>query len=259
VLVLAIAFAVALLIPLVTRGSYDRLLSVDWKWGGFLFSGLAIQIVLEYYTLPRARWDDLGLGLLLFSYVCILAFCARNLVLRGMGIVLIGVACNAVAITVNQGMPVKIPASWGASELTRATVKHQPQQPDDKLIFLTDIIVLNSPFDTVISFGDLIIAVGLCDVAYHASRRRKSRRRTAIDLPAIESETAATPDIDLVLDEPDAVVAHDVILMPDAGDEPPFVLSADEAPAVTSGNGNGVAHDVLEGTNDARVVDVRGS
>jgi hypothetical protein len=232
VLVLAIAVAVALLIPLLTRGSYDRLLSVEWKWGGLLFAGLGIQIAFEYYTLPRARWDDLGFVLLLLSYALILAFCGRNLVVRGMGIVMIGVACNAIAIAANQGMPVKILPSWNNSELAQPTVKHQPQQPGDNLIFLTDIIVLDSPLDTVISFGDLILLVGICDVAYHASRRRKPRPRAAIDLTEGDVSASAPMTSDLVID----------------------LVSSN-----ANGERNGLAHDTLERADDPRVVDIRGS
>src|SRR5713101_637509 len=101
--------------------------------------------------------------LLVASCVLILAFAARNLVLRGMGIVLIGIACNALVITANQGMPVKIPPEWKNETWTQATVKHHPQQADDKLRFLSDIIVLKGRFDSVLSFGDLILLVGLCD------------------------------------------------------------------------------------------------
>jgi hypothetical protein len=190
VLVLLIALAVALLVPLVTRGSYKRLLAVEWHLGWLLFAGLAIQIFLEYVELPRDRWHDVGFGLLVASYVLILGFCARNLVLRGMGIVMIGIACNAVVITLNQGMPVKIPADWRTNEMwAEPTVKHHPQQPDDKLRFLSDIIVLEEPYNTVLSFGDLILAVGLIDVAYHASRKPKRRTRT-IDLRDDEPEPA---------------------------------------------------------------------
>ncbi len=183
-LVYAIAIVVALVIPLLTRGSYSRLFGVRWRFGLVLFAGLAIQIALEYVTIPRDHWHDVGFGLLVASYVLILAFAARNLVLRGMGIVFIGIACNALVITLNQGMPVKIPAEWRDKSWTQATVKHHPQQPDDKLRFLSDIIVLKSPFDSVLSFGDLILAVGLCDVAYNASRKprlrgsRKPKRNT---------------------------------------------------------------------------------
>ncbi len=175
-LVYAIAIVVALAIPLVTRGSYSRMIAVRWRFGLVLFLGLAIQIVLEYVTIPREHWHDLGFGLLVASYVLILAFAARNLVIRGMGIVFIGIACNALVITVNQGMPFKIPAEWRNESWTQPTVKHHLQQPDDKLRFLSDIIVVKQPFDSVLSFGDLILAVGLCDVAYNVSRKAKRRR-----------------------------------------------------------------------------------
>ena len=187
-LVLAIAVAIALVIPLLTRGSYTRLLRVEWHWAWLLFAGLAIQIFLEYSLIPKEHWHDWGFGLLVASYVMILGFAGRNFVLRGMGIVIIGIVCNAVVITANQGMPVKIPVEWQHEAWAKPTVKHHIQQPDDNLRFLSDIIVLKHPFDTVLSFGDLIIAVGLCDVAYNASRRPKKRRALHVDLAARERE-----------------------------------------------------------------------
>jgi hypothetical protein len=194
VLVLAIAVVLALIIPAVTGGSYTRLLDVKWRFGPLLFLGLAIQIFLEFYDLPVKYWHNVGFGLLVASYVLVLAFAARNLVIRGMGVVLIGISCNALVIVANQGMPVKIPAAWTAdanNEWVEPTVKHHPQQPDDRLRFLSDIIVLNEPFDTVISFGDLILAVGLCDVAFHASR--KPKRRGVRPSRASEAEPSPAP------------------------------------------------------------------
>jgi hypothetical protein len=178
-LVLGIAIAAAALIPLVTRGSYARLIRTEIHWGWLLGVGLAIQLGLEYVTIPREYWHNVGFGLLVASYVLILAFCARNLVLRGMGIVLIGIACNALVIGLNQGMPVKFPPRSRNRAFALTTVKHHPQQHGEKLLVLSDIIVLPHPYDSVMSFGDLILAVGLCDVAYHASRNPRRRRRKA--------------------------------------------------------------------------------
>jgi hypothetical protein len=172
-LVLGIAVAIALVLPLVTGGSYARLVMTGWRWAPLLFVGLFLQLLLEYLPIPESRYDDVGFGLLALSYVCILTFCAANVLLRGMTIVLIGVACNALVIFVNQGMPVDVPPSWAAETWVEPTIKHHPQEPDDKLMFLGDIIVLNEPFSAVISFGDLILAVGLCDVTYWASRKPK--------------------------------------------------------------------------------------
>src|SRR5689334_21150858 len=120
-LALGLALLVALLVPLFTHGSYKRLLATDVHWGWILTAGLAIQIVLEFASPPRRYWHSFGFGLLVASYVLVLAFCARNLVLRGMSIVLIGVACNALVIVANQGMPVKFPPEWRNQTWTQAT------------------------------------------------------------------------------------------------------------------------------------------
>ena len=191
-LVLGIAVAVALLIPLLTRGSYTRLLNTSWRWPALLFLGLGIQIYLEYATIPREHWHDWGFGLLVASYVLLLGFACRNVVIRGMGVVIIGIACNAVVIVANQGMPVKIPAKYLNEPWAQATVKHHPQQHDDKLRFLSDIIVLDHPWNTVLSFGDLILAVGLCDVAYNASRKPKRRSSLTLDVrdPVVDEAIA---------------------------------------------------------------------
>jgi hypothetical protein len=175
-LALGIAVAVAMLIPLLTRGSYHRLVMTPWRWGALLFGGLALQLVLEFADVPESRWHDVGFGMLVASYVLIVGFCAGNLVLKGMAIVLIGVACNAIVITVNQGMPVEVPPDWENEAWVEPTIKHHPKTDDDRLLFLADIIVLREPFDTVISFGDLILAFGLWDVTFHASRRPRRHR-----------------------------------------------------------------------------------
>jgi hypothetical protein len=195
-----LALGIALLVPLVTNGSYRRLLDKPWRWGGFLVAGLAIQVALDVLPFPKARWHDLGYVLLVLSYVFLLCFCGRNVVMRGMSVVLVGVALNALVITVNQGMPVKVPADWQRDHRVEDSIKHHPQDDGDHLIVISDIIVLRSPFDTVLSFGDLILAVGLCDVTYQASRRqrrRASRPRAARPEVAEEPERVHVPIVDM--------------------------------------------------------------
>src|SRR5690242_20602726 len=81
------ALAVALLVPLVTRGSYARLFEKPWRWGSFLFAGLLIQVGLDVLPIPKSHWHDLGFGLLVVSYVLLLGFCGRNVLMQGMSIV----------------------------------------------------------------------------------------------------------------------------------------------------------------------------
>jgi hypothetical protein len=56
------------------------------------------------------------------------------------------------------------------------TVKHRQERHDDLLKVLDDHILLPRPFDTVVSFGDLVMATGICELSYYASRRRYTRR-----------------------------------------------------------------------------------
>jgi hypothetical protein len=209
-LALGIAVVLALLVPLVTGGSYTRLVMTNWRWSAALFAGLGLQLALEFLPIPQSRWHDVGYGLLMASYALILAFCARNVLIRGMAIVLIGVACNATVIAVNRGMPVEVPADWLSRSWVEPTIKHHPKDDDDKLVFLGDIIVLRSPFDSAISFGDLIMAVGLCDVTFHASRKRKTRYHAPSDGIA-----SRPPAIDLtVLPDPAPPVQGALSLSP---------------------------------------------
>jgi hypothetical protein len=86
------------------------------------------------------------------------------------------------------------------------------------------MIILRSPFYSAISFGDLIIAVGLCDVTYHASRKRKSRRRSRrgdVDMPDDEPTWQIGPTIDLT--EPETVAPFAGALQPA---ERPFAPTA---------------------------------
>ena len=174
---LGLVVVVAAAVPLVTGGSYRRLADAPWRWAALLALGLGLQLLLDTGLVPRSSWHNVGFGILVASYVVLLGFCAGNMIVRGMAVVLIGVALNAFVITIDQGMPVHVPPDWqrGQNHVS-ATIKHHPRVHGDHLLALTDIIVLRR-LDAIISFGDLIIAFGLVDVSYWASRRSRARSR----------------------------------------------------------------------------------
>jgi hypothetical protein len=195
VLFYAIAIGAAILIVPLTGGQFRRLGRIQLRRPWMLFAGLVIQIVLEYVDLPRARYDDLGLALLLLSYALIIGFGLSNLLLAGMGVITVGVALNAFVIALNQGMPYKVPEG----ETPEVTVKHRPQKPDDVLPVLGDSIAIGSPVDAAFSFGDVIIAVGLVDLTYRASRRPRRRRRAGdrdddLDLESMDAGATGPGD-----------------------------------------------------------------
>lgn len=173
-LVYLVAIVVAVAIVPITGGRFRRLVEVEIARPALLFTGLGIQIALDVVDLPRDRYDDVGFALLLLSYAGIIGFCLSNLRLTGMGVVTVGIAMNAFVIALNQGMPYTVPEG----EHAEVTVKQRPEQSGDLLPILSDRIPLGGPFGTSISFGDLVIAVGIVDVAYRASRRPRRSRAT---------------------------------------------------------------------------------
>lgn len=192
-LVYAIAIVLAILIVPLTGGQFRQLARIRLRRPWMLFAGLLLQILLEVIDLPRARYDDVGLTILLASYVLIIGFGLSNLLLTGMGVITIGIAMNAFVIALNQGMPYRVPEG----EPREVTVKHRPEKPDDILVELGDYIRLGSPVNASISFGDLVIAVGLIDLTYRASRRpRRSRSRNRDASDDLES----TPELDTTRD-----------------------------------------------------------
>ncbi|HEX4491844.1 MAG TPA: DUF5317 family protein [Acidimicrobiia bacterium] len=195
---LGLVVLVAAIVPLVTGGSYRRLADAPWRGGGLLALGLGLQLLLDTGLVPKSAWHSVGFGILVASYVVLVGFCGGNMLVRGMAVVLIGVALNGFVITIDQGMPVKIPPDWQTSSPVGATVKHHPRAAGDHLLALTDVIVLRK-LDAVISFGDLIIAFGLIDVTYWASRRT---RRARTGTPLAEKHADATPVVREVLELP---------------------------------------------------------
>ena len=190
---LLLTLGVAVLVVLLTFGSFTELTRIPITAAWLLFLGLGIQIGLEFVDLPKDQIETIGYGLLMASYALILAFCLANLSTKGFGVIAIGIAMNALVIGLNQGMPT---APIGndkdgkrVEKEIEQTVKHRPEEDDDLLPVLGDRIVLPEPIDAVVSFGDLIVSVGICELVYFGSRRR--RRRGAQS--RIQTRSTSTP------------------------------------------------------------------
>jgi Family of unknown function (DUF5317) len=174
----------AVLIVLATKGSFRRLGRIQFRILWLLFVALGIQIVLEYVTFPKDRIDDLGLATLLLSYVLIFVFCYVNKKVKGMTLIAIGIALNVLVIVLNQGMPTKDDVHERNGREVHVpierTVKHRPQDDDTLLPFLGDIMTLPGARNTQFSIGDIVIALGIVDVCFEASR---VPRRRGVSLP----------------------------------------------------------------------------
>lgn len=182
---LAITVGVAALLVVATHGSWQRLIHLPIQASLFFVAGLFLQAALAIIDFTPDRIETTGYGLLMLSYVFLLTFCLVNLPLRGMGVIAVGIALNTIVIGLNVGMPTR---AVGLDDQGRRvekpieqTVKHRPTSPDDLLGFLGDEILLPRPFDALISLGDIVLAIGVCELAYFGSRtrRRRPRQRTA--------------------------------------------------------------------------------
>jgi len=183
VLAYVVAIVVAIIVIPVTNGSITRLAEVRFRRVWLLIVGLALQVLVVLVDIPRARYEDLGVAMLLASYVALLGFCASNLRTRGIELIGVGIALNALVIALNLGMPYKV-----ADGIPReTTVKHRPTRSTDVAVFLSDQIVIGDPFDAAISIGDIVLAVGIVELAYFGSRRPRRRgSRAVIDLTAAD-------------------------------------------------------------------------
>lgn len=172
--VVAVAAGVAIALMVGGRPRYlaDKHLR-NWP---LLIAGVIVQLTSDHI----GGW--LGFALLLLSFFLLLGFAVSNVKLVGMALVGIGLMLNLLTIMVNHGMPVRRQAIVRAGiarddEVDQLTIqaKHHLERPDDTLMAISDIIPV-PPIREVLSFGDLILSVGVADTVIHLLRPPKSRR-----------------------------------------------------------------------------------
>ena len=175
----AVTILIAVLVVVVTKGSFHELGAIQFRALWLLLVALGVQVVLEFVEFPADRIDDLGLAILLASYVLIFAFCYVNRHRRGMVVIGLGVALNVLAIALNGGMPTKDDVKERAGREVHVpiecTVKHKPRESGDALPFLGDVITAPGVPNQQFSVGDIVIGIGVVDLCFAASRRPRIR------------------------------------------------------------------------------------
>ena len=177
-----LAVVVGLLAGLATGGRLSHLGGHSFRRVGWLVGGTVLQAGASF------GGSHLGFPLLLLSYGLLLGFAIANLRIVGMGVVTAGLALNAFVIALNGGMAVRASSIVSAHAASPAAVaqlhlsgKHHLAKGSDDLVLLSDAIPV-APLHEVLSFGDLILAVGLADVL--ANLMRPAARRGQRRLPA---------------------------------------------------------------------------
>lgn len=170
-----VAVVVGIALGLLTGGRLHHLGERSFHAVPLLAGGVGLQLLSGFLA-------DIGVALVLLSYVLLLAFCALNLRLVGMGVVLAGLALNSLVIAVNGGMPVRRSAVVAAGIANaddipeiRLKGKRHFEDDDDRLMFLADIIPV-PVLQEVLSIGDVAMSVGVADVLFHLLRPPRPRR-----------------------------------------------------------------------------------
>ncbi len=148
---------------------------------------LLVPGVLAQIAADRSTLAGLGTVTLLVGYGCLLVFAWRNVLLVGMGLVAVGLVANLAVITVDGGMPVH-PAAVVAAGIAAPNQladigyghRHHLESGGDHVTFLDDRLPLGA-LHQVLSIGDLILFVGVADVAANLVRRPRRRRVKVMD------------------------------------------------------------------------------
>ncbi|MDQ3756670.1 MAG: DUF5317 domain-containing protein [Actinomycetota bacterium] len=186
----AVAVVVGIAIGLLTGGRLDALGERTFRGVPLLVAGVVLQ-------LAGGLLVGVGVAMVLLSYAALLAFCILNLHVVGMGVVLVGLAMNSLVIGVNGGMPVRRSAVVAAGIASyddlpdiKLDGKRHFEDDDDRLMFLADIVPV-PPLREVLSFGDLVMSVGVADVLVHLLRPAAARRRFAAESHTPGPDSAA--------------------------------------------------------------------
>jgi hypothetical protein len=182
--ILLVALVVGVVAGLVAGGRPRYAAARPVRWTAALAAGVVLQLIPLAVDIAGTA----GLACVLASYALLALFAVVNFRLVGMPIVLVGLLLNGAVIAANQGMPVRedaiatIDRSRTPAEIRALDfeAKRHLEGPDDRFTVLGDAIPIR-PLGIVVSFGDLILAVGLLNVVFrllrpHVVPHRRERR-----------------------------------------------------------------------------------
>lgn len=149
--------ALGIVLGLARRGSLGALGRIRLRAAWLLAIAVALQFAANLPT------NELGSGLIVASFVVVLAFAGLNMRTAGMPVIGAGAALNALVIGANRGMPVSAEAIAAVGEDPTTLVlqgKHFVDFGGAHLRFLSDIIAWDLR-PAVVSIGDLVLWGGV--------------------------------------------------------------------------------------------------
>lgn len=169
VLVVAVALSYA------RGGRLGHLGETRLRWSWLLFVGLGAQAAVNLGVQREVLVDAStpGVALLVASQLLVLAWLVLNRHLKGVLVIATGLAMNAVVVAANGAMPVDPEAiqAIGAHPASLDPGTHTLLAPDTHLPWLADIWAV-PPLRSIISVGDVVLAVGLLPLVHGLMTRR---------------------------------------------------------------------------------------
>lgn len=172
-MLILITIAVAMIVGLLTGGSFRYFPSIPLGWWSLAIAGIVLQF------LPLT--GDAGFWALAASFVLLLAFALLNLRAPGFILIFAGLLLNTIVIVANHGMPVAREALVRAGrESTLADLREsggsKNHLADDGtvLLVLGDAIVIPQPIGVAASVGDVSLYLGVA-WSFAASIRPRER------------------------------------------------------------------------------------
>jgi hypothetical protein len=172
-MILLIAVVLSLLIALVRGGQLGRLAEISFRYGWLALVALGMQVLLTGRFLPDQLLPvALRIALLVGSHGLLLLVVAANHRVPGIPLIGLGLALNLIVMLANGGwMPVTMEALEAAQldHLVREMAagarvmgwKNLVLSRDEShLWILSDIIMIPFPLRTIVSLGDIVLALG---------------------------------------------------------------------------------------------------
>ncbi len=181
------AVVVGLIVGLLRRGRLTSVIGTKLRLYSLFLIAFGCGLAVDLIDLPKPGvWAIVGLS-------AGLVFAVRNLHLVGMVVIAVGIAANLLPVAITGSTPVRASALVEAgmvaeADLERVSLSGARSLVDDGSAWAMfgDTIPVTAA-DQVISFGDLIVLVGLVSVIANLMLQRRPRRVPVSALPSLQT------------------------------------------------------------------------
>ena len=184
---LVLAVIIGFAAGLIRRGRLRSILGVRIVSLPLLALAIGIGFATDQFDLPQPGWWAFA------GLVAALIFTIRNLMIVGMAVIGVGIIANLVPIVLNGATPVRAEALVEAGmvetgDLDRVVVSgaRAIADEDTRLGWLGDTIPI-AVADQVVSFGDLIMLIGVANTIANLMLRRRRRHLPSSALASLEA------------------------------------------------------------------------